>query len=314
MKTLILGFVAIPLTLFFVSCEKDIDIELPESERKLVVEGNIEPGQPPFVLLTKNMDYFGPTDLNTLQSLFVHDATITVSNGTNTVQLTEICTSQLPDSLLPDIAVLIGVSLNDLKSFGFCLYTTLDPSIFGEVGKTYTLNILAEGKQLFSTTTIPTPIKMNSFWYKDQPGFSNYGYLWFNQTDPAPYGNAYRIFTQRKGKDSRFLPADGSVWDDQLINGLTFDAFIFRGAEPNSTDPEDFAETSEYFKQGDTIIIKFCTIDLPHFDFWETFETAAFNDGNPFAAPTTIKTNIEGGGLGVWGGYGVTYDTLIAVD
>ena len=63
-----------------------------------------------------------------------------------------------------------------------------------------------------------------------------------------------------------------------------------------------------------TIVIKFCTIDLPHFNFWESFEIAAFNEGNPFSAPATINSNIQGGGIGVWGGYGVTYDTLIAVD
>ena len=38
------------------------------------------------------------------------------------------------------------------------------------------------------------------------------------------------------------------------------------------------------------------------------------SSGNPFSAPTTVTTNIEGGGLGVWGGYGATYDTLILVD
>lgn len=301
-------------TLTLVSCEKEIDIELPESERKLVVEGSIEPGQPPFVILTKTIGYFAPTDVNTFQGLFVRNAIVTVSNGTNTVQLTELCSSQLPDSVLSSLAILIGTSEENLKSFDYCIYSTLNTSIFGEVGKTYSLTVEADGEYLTSTTTIPQPIPMNYYYYKDQPGFSNYGYLWFNQTDPPEYGNAYRIYTQRKGKDERFIPADGSVWDDQLINGLTFDAFIFRGSEPNSTNPEDTGENSEYYLQGDTVYIKFCTIDMPHYDFWQTYETAAFSSGNPFSAPTTIRTNIEGGGLGVWGGYGTTYDTLILAD
>jgi len=308
-----LTIILILLALTFFSCEKEINIKLPESERKLVVEGSIEQNTPPFIMLTKTIDYFGPTDLTTLQNLFVHNATVTVSNGTNSVQLTEICTNQLPDSLLPQIAQLVSVSVADLKAFGLCLYTSLDTTIFGQIGKTYSLTIQAEGQTLTSSTTIPTPIPMNRFWYKDQPGYTNYGYLWFNQSDPPEYGNAYRIYTQRIGKDARFIPANGSVWNDQLINGLTFDAFIFRGHEPNSTNPDDFGDLSTYFMQGDTIAIKFCTIDLPHFEFWESFETASFNGGNPFAAPTTIKTNINGG-LGIWGGYGVTYDTLIAVD
>ena len=296
------------------SCEKEIEITLPEADRKFVVEGNIEQNQPPFLMLTKTQGYFDPTDLEALQNSFVHNATVKVNNGTNTVQLQEICTSQLPDSLKPAVAELIGVSLEAIMSFDFCLYTSLDPTIFGEIGKTYSLSIVAEGKNLSATTTIPTPVPMNRFWYKDQPGFTNFGYLWYEFSDPPALGNAYRFYTQRKGKDARFIPVDGgSVYDDGFVNGLTFEAFVFRGQEPNSTTPEDVAETSKYFEQGDTIIIKFCSIDQPHCRFLQSFEVAAFNNGNPFAAPATIKSNINGG-LGVWGGYGVTYDTLIAVD
>jgi hypothetical protein len=278
------------ISLLLFSCEKVVDIEIPENQEKLVVEGSIEPGVPPVVLLTETVGYYFPTDSNTYKNSFVKGAIITVSDGITTVQLDEF-------------------SIN-----GYTVYTTTNPAIFGQIGSTYNLVVNAKSQTLTATTTIPNPISMDGYWYKDQPGFSNYGYLWFNLNDPPELGNAYRIFTQRKGKDVRFIPADGSVWDDQLINGLDFDAFIFRGHEPNSVAADDNNETSEYFKQGDTIIIKFCTIDLPHFDFWETFETAAFNNGNPFASPTTIRTNIQGGGIGVWGGYGVTYDTLVAVD
>ena len=272
------------------SCEKDIDIKLKTTDEKIVVEGAIEQGIPPYVILTKSVGFFAPTDLASYKNSFIKNAIITVSDGTT------------------------SVVLDTFNLQGFTVYSTLNSAIFGQIGKTYHLEIKALGKVLTATTTIPAPQQMNSYYYKDQPGYSNYGYLWFNQTDPPEYGNAYRIFTQRKGKDARFLPADGSVWDDHLINGLTFDAFIWRGHEPNSTAEEDNSETSQYYQQGDTIYIKFCTIDLPHFDFWESFETAAFNDGNPFAAPTTIRTNIEGGALGVWGGYAVTYDTIVAMD
>jgi hypothetical protein len=306
---ILIGFLVFTL----ISCEKNIDIELEDAERKIVVEGSIEPGQPPFILLTKTEGYFAPVDINSLKNSFVHNAVVTVSNGTNSAQLTEICTDQLDTSLLPAIAELIGVSLEDVKTFGFCLYSTLDQNVFGEVGKSYSLTVQSEGEILTSNTTIPVPVIMDSYWYKDQPGYSNYGYLWFNINDPEPLGTAYRIYTQRLGKDDRFIPANGSVFEDKFFNGLSFEAFIWRGHEVNSNNADDFGETRDYFKQGDTIAIKFCTIDQPHFQFWNTFEIAAFNNGNPFAAPATIATNIEGG-LGVWGGYGVSYDTIVAVD
>jgi len=300
-------------TISLIACEKEIDFELPEVDKKIVVEGKIEQGLPPFVMLTKTVGYFEDTDINTLQSLFIHNATVTVSNGTFTETLTEICTSEIEDSLLPTVAELIGVTLNELETFGFCLYTTLNPAMFGEVGKSYALTIEAEGKTLTSTTTIPTLVYMDSYYYKDQPGYSDYGYLWFKLNDPPIVNNAYRIFTKRGEQDEIFIPANGSVFDDHFFNGLNFEAFIFRGHINDSKDPADYSETADYFHQGDTIIIKFCSIDQPHFEFLSSFEIASFNNGNPFVAPAQVQTNIEGG-LGVWGGYGVTYDTLIAVD
>jgi len=297
----------------FFSCEKDIDVELPEVERKLVVEGSIEPGKPPFVILSKTEGYFAPVDIHSVKNSFIHNAVITVSNGTKSVQLTEICTEQLDTNFLPVIAVLIGASLEDVKTFGFCLYTTLDPSIFGEIGENYALTVQVEGEVLTASTSIPIPVPMESYWYKEQAGFDGYGYLWFRLNDPQPFGTAYRIYTQRLGQDDRFLPANGSVFDDDFFNGLEFEGFIFRGHEINSQPVQDVNGLRDYFKEGDTIAIKFCTIDQPHFQFWQSFEVAAFNSGNPFSAPATIKSNINGG-LGVWGGYGVVYDTIVAID
>ncbi len=43
-------------------------------------------------------------------------------------------------------------------------------------------------------------------------------------------------------------------------------------------------------------------------------ETEVSNNGNPFAAPTAIKSNISGGALGYWGGYGTVYDTIVAYE
>ncbi|MDG1476347.1 MAG: DUF4249 family protein [Vicingaceae bacterium] len=301
------------MSIVLFSCEKDIDIELDNAKQKFVVEGSIEPGIPPFVILTKTEGYFDPVDVNTLKNSFVNDAFIQVSNGTHTAILLELCSDQIPDSLIPTVAELVGISVNDIKNSRLCIYSTLDQNIFGEVGKTYDLRILAQGETITSTTTIPTPVPMERYWYKDQPGYDNYGYLWFQLNDPPTLGNAYRIYTQRLGKDNRFIPANGSVFDDNFFNGLDFEAFIFRGREPNTNSEDDFGDLRNYYEQGDTIAVKFCTIDQPHFQFWQTFEVAAFNSGNPFAAPATIKSNINGG-LGVWGGYGVVYDTIVAVD
>ncbi|MEL6924369.1 MAG: DUF4249 family protein [Bacteroidota bacterium] len=50
-------------------------------------------------------------------------------------------------------------------------------------------------------------------------------------------------------------------------------------------------------------------IDAAHFDFWSTLEFNAVNQG-PFSAYTRIASNVEGG-LGIWGGYSVSFYTVV---
>ena len=58
-------------SLLLVSCQEEITLDLPKAQGELVVEGYIEPGFPPYVILTKNQGYFDPIDISTYNSLFV---------------------------------------------------------------------------------------------------------------------------------------------------------------------------------------------------------------------------------------------------
>ena len=95
--------------------------------------------------------------------------------------------------------------------------------------------------------------------------------------------------------------------DDIYFSGEEFGFTLSRG-------PESILSSygNEYFQLGDTVSIKFCTIDKEHYDFWSAFQDEVYNSGNPFAASVSpIKSNVLGSGLGIWGGYGVEYYTLI---
>jgi hypothetical protein len=53
-------------------------------------------------------------------------------------------------------------------------------------------------------------------------------------------------------------------------------------------------------------------MDKAHYEFWNSFQDEVLNTGNPFASSVTvIKSNILGDGLGIWGGYGVSFHSLI---
>ena len=69
------------------ACEKDITIELPAAENKIVVEGSIEPGQPPIVTLSYSQGYFSELNLENLSSFYVKDALVTLSKDGATTTL-----------------------------------------------------------------------------------------------------------------------------------------------------------------------------------------------------------------------------------
>ena len=62
------------------SCEKEIDVDLPRPEEKLVVEGVVETGAFPYVVLSKTSPYFDPTDVESVANSYVSEATITLSD------------------------------------------------------------------------------------------------------------------------------------------------------------------------------------------------------------------------------------------
>lgn len=274
------------------SCEKEIHIDLPEAKSKIVVEGSIEAGEFAKVILTKNSPYFAKVDSITLINMLITNAIVTVGDGTISEQLV----LTINQNYFPPL-VYQGSKLK------------------GEVGKTYFLNITVGNIHLSAQTTIPQPIPLDSVWFSSEPGKGDtLGLIWAKFTDPPERGNNYRIFTQRLGKDRKFIPLWGSVTDDSYFNGKTFVFSMFRGLE--SLSDQDYIEKNRaelgYFKVGDTVIIKNCVIDKAHFDFWSTYETEVFSGGNPFGTPVKIKSNINGDGLGIWGGYSPSFRQVIA--
>ena len=71
------------------SCEKAVSFKLDQPEPKLVVEGTIENGRPPVIILSKSLGYFSSVDLQTLQNSFVHNADVYISTTGFTSKLRE---------------------------------------------------------------------------------------------------------------------------------------------------------------------------------------------------------------------------------
>jgi len=307
-------------------CEKEITVDLPATEPKIVVEGTIEQGQPPIVLLTYSQGYFEPTNLSSLEEFFVRNAYVSLSNGSITEALTEICSDDLTDEQLELIAELVGFTPDQLRSFNLCAYTTFNTALWGEEGKTYTLTVTKDEHNLSATTKINNLVVLDSLWFSipnEDPGDS-LGFVFGILSDPDTAGNAYRWYAKRinrypawapdglagQQKDPNFIAPLGSVFDDTFFNGLEFEFGYFRGTGPNPSKFDDLNEERGFFKKGDTIAVRGCVIDLKAYRFIDSYENQVANQGSPFAVPYNLESNVSGG-LGAFIGYGAVYDTVI---
>ena len=315
MKQLIAIFAIISC---FASCTKEVKIDIPGYEDELVIDGQIETDQPPIVILSKTKNIYAATDLDAYLNGFLSGAIVTVSDGTTTVQLDEICSDNLPAGTEALAAELFGIPESELANYHICAYTTFNTAIWGQVGKTYDLTVVYDGKTYTSTTQILQPTALDSvYWKQDSDAPEGFGFSWATLSDPANQYDAYMWEVKRLDLGENGLPKDNAfkntyspVFDDQFINGKTFD-FAY---ENPLNYPENIPDEQRgYYGIGDTVVIKLSKMDQLVFEFMEKKYMQLQTSGNPFASPTAIPTNIVGGAQGVWAGYSPHFDTLICL-
>ena len=273
------------------SCERVIDIELPIDGDLLVVEGTIELGEFPKVLVTRNQGFFNnfPSDFEGFVDAFIiKDAIVTVNDGIQSYNLIYI----------------------ELPIYPFFFYTSTE--FTGETGKNYTLTVSADGKSVDAVTSIKPPVDIDSLYFGlnvFDVNEDSLGFIYMEFKDPDTIGNAYRIYAKKR-MEPFFFPVSGTVFTDQFINGRNFNIFSGQNDKPFGAQ-DTFVAESFFYKLGDTVDIRLCSMDYVSSDFYNTLEAAAGGNGNPFSAPTVVKSNIKGG-LGVWAGLSFSTQTIIA--
>lgn len=280
---------------FFSSCEKNINFDLNSAVPVLVVDAQIENGQVPTVALSNSLDYFGAISPQILASSFVHNAEVTMSNGTVTHKMKEY-TVPLPNGYF---IYYYGIDSSNLGT-----------AFVGEFGKQYDLTIKTGGITYTAKTSIPLLTKVfDSLWTKTPPPPTDTSRraLWARATDPPGLGNYVRYYTKKNSE--RFLPGLNSVFNDEVIDGTTYSAQVDQGIDRNQPLPSG---DDKFFKRGDTIYFKLSNIDKATYTFWNTWEFNQQSIGNPFAQPGKVLGNISNGALGAFCGYASKTGMVIA--
>jgi len=283
-KSLLIAFVSGLIVFGVYSCNKDFSLDVSDPDELIVIDGWIENGQYAKVLLTRNSPYFSSIDSASIRSLVLTRASVSISDGVNS----EFLILRKNENYFPP-------------------YIFEGNEILGNTGKSYSITASFNGKTARAVTTIPAPVNLDTVYFKLEENSDSLGSIYLEFKDPPETKNYYRILTKRKTRDVRYSSTMVMALDDIFFSGEKFGFFITRG-------PESFISSygNEFFQLGDTVSIKFCTIDKSHYEFWNSFQNEAFNSSNPFASSLSIiKSNVEGDGLGIWGGDGVRYYNLI---
>ena len=278
------SFILMLLPLVFFSCRKVIKVKLPEYKQKVVIEASIETNGYASVLLSYSIPFFGDFDYSQPTKAFIKGAFVTVSDGTLTDTLKELD-----------------------PNTGYYYFGT---KVKGVQGKTYYLTVTVNGKSYTANTFIHPPVALDSLYFKGEK--DTLGYIWAHLTEPAGLGNNYRWFAKRLNRGDMFYAAPfNSVFDDKFVDGKDFHFAYDRGPQPNAVQEYKDDPEENYFKRGDTVVVKFCTIGRKEYEFWYSYYLNKSSNGNPFSAPSNIVSTLPGDDvLGGFFGYSPSFDTL----
>ena len=301
------------------ACQKDIKMDIPGYENKLVVDGRIETGLPPLILLTTNRDVFAENSLDSLFGSYISDAVITISDGINYDTLQTICSSDIPAGYEQLGAFVFGIPSYLIKKFKFCAYSTLNPLFFGRENTTYTITINHKGKKYQASTTIPEALSLDSLYWKPEKSTPNHGFIYAKLSDPNSIGNSYfwEVLRLKMGRnnqniDTRFYRTRTPVFNDNFFNGKTF-KFWYENPRTRYSDsiPENLRGL---YPRNDSVVVKFSSIDQKSYNYYSNKFAQINSGGNPIASPINIPSNVSNGALGVFGGFATTYQVVICND
>lgn len=257
------------LLLLFAGCQE----EFQKSREEIVVEGWIESGGSPVVLLTKSFVVELAKDVDEETSIVLPWGKVTVSDGTESV----ILTGDYDDRYFPPY-----------------IYST--SKMKGVPGRTYYLTVEYGNRILTAQTTIPEVDSLEAITVStcdDADGM----YQITAYYDDNPVTKDYYLFLTRIYNDeTRYYPAFLGLQEDGHL-GLHNRQVVHPGIHTLT----DSVKYHPYYHADDSIQIKFAKIDETTYHIHKAYNEMVSLSSNPiFSSDLSMPTNIQGGlGFGV---------------
>ncbi len=258
------------LVFFFAACEKTSDIEVPPNPPMMAVFGFVEEGSMVVIRLEEVVPVFGKTKRDPVP---VSGALVVIREGTNYDTLTE---SQGNPGMYG----------------GFNM-------VFGKAGKFYELEVKKAGFPDLKASCrvpdfVPNSVTHSYVAVPDPQEFSDsarrIGYTWADRPGSADFYRVSAVARFNGMNEANVQFVDQNISDDSKDGKDIFTGLGSFWLERSGTPVTSLEVTFELI-----------VLDEHAFKYMRTFDAAYYNDGNPFAEPVIMYTNIQGG-IGVFGG------------
>lgn len=267
-------FAYILVLIAFVACEDSYDPSVTKGPMPLVVEGWIEEGEPPIVMVTRALD-LNDEDAR-LEDAVEKWCRVTVFDDGQPYVLTARKNTDYNPSLI--------FTSSRLK---------------GKTGHTYGL-LIETDDTVASAEAMLLPAasisRLEAVPVQDSDTlFSLQAYL-----DDVDTGAYYKLFCKAPS-DRRHFPAflgnlSGGMYDDSV--GVS----VSRGI--HSAFLDDQYSFSHFFSSGEKVEVKVCRIDRPLYDFWTAYDLNVSLSSNIFLSFVSDCRGNVVGAKGYWAAYG----------
>jgi hypothetical protein len=249
------------LCLLATSCTKVIELDLKDAESKITIDGVINNMPGPYTVKVNKSVPFGESSIYPE----VADALVVISDDAGTV--------------------------DTLTYKGNGAYQT--SKINGVAGRTYNLNVKANGVEYKATSTMPIGVDLDTLLQQTiQAGPQTRKVIFPSYVDAPTLGNNYHFLLKVNGKlDPAYV-----LWNDNATNGQVSKRPIRTNFEINS---------------GDTVEVEMRSYNLASYNYFYTLSLMQSNGPGGGTTPTNPGSNISNNALGIFSAHYSSIKTKI---
>ena len=265
----------LPILLLAASCTT---AHLPRDPERSVVEGWIDSGGAPIVMLSSTVEATSvEQQVEDLVGSIYYKALVTVTDETEGKEVT--LSGRKDSRYLPPY-----------------IYTT--DQIEGVPGHRYSLKVMYGNHVAKATTVIPEPVPLDRVEVTKSVQSDTMYVITAYFNDPEGY---HRFFTMVEGQDTMYLP---SVLSGQMATNRVGAVAVVRGWRLTNK------RRMPLYRLGEVVHIKFCSMEEDIWKYWSSFDGVSTISTNGFFPITQNPTSNMQGAYGYWAGYGATYTTV----